>query len=288
MSGAQAGGSPTVLRMILARQLQELREKAGLSYEQAAGAIYASPWTIRRVERAEGNLRPLTVKGLLVAYGVRDAGEIDAFLRLAREAGKPGWWHTYSDVLPPWFRVFPGLEEAAGLIRGYEPHCIPGLLQTEDYARATVSAGYPDAPRPETDRRVALRMGRQQLLTRPDPPRLWLVIDEGVLHRPAGSPAVMRAQIDHLIGAAQQPGITIQVLPFAAGPHPAMYGTFHVFRFPGQELPDIVCGENMTSAFYLDKPQEVAAYVHALDRICAQAAPAAHTVTILSDTRKEI
>jgi hypothetical protein len=288
MSGAKVGGSPTVLRMVLARQLQELRERAGLSYEQAAGAIYASPWTIRRMERAEGTLKPLNVKGLLVAYGVTDAAEIDAFLALARKAGKPGWWHTYSDVLPPWFRVFPGLEEAAELIRGYEPHCVPGLLQTEDYARATVSAGYPDAPRQETDRRVALRMGRQQLLARPDPPSLWLVIDEGVLHRLAGSPAVMHAQLDHLINAARQPGITLQVLPFAAGPHPAMYGTFHVFRFADQELPDIVCAENMTSAFYLDKPPEAAAYVHALDRICAQAAPASKTVQIFCNARKEI
>jgi hypothetical protein len=180
------------------------------------------------------------------------------------------------------------MEQAAELIRGYEPHCVPGLLQTEDYARATLSAGYPDALPAETDRRVALRMSRQQLLTRPSPPHLWIVIDEAVLHRPAGRPAVMRTQLDHLISAAQQPGITLQVLPFAAGPHPAMYGTFHVFRFPAPELPDIVCGENMTSAFYPGKPQDAATYVHALDRICAQAAPAEHTVKILSDTRKEI
>jgi hypothetical protein len=288
VSKTRTSSGPTVLRMILARQLQELREKAGLSHEQAAEAIYASPWTVRRMERAEGGLKALNVKALLLAYGVTDVREIDAFLALASEASKPGWWHSYSDVLPSWFRVFPGLEQAAELIRGYEPHCVPGLLQTEDYARATLTAGYPDARPAETDRRVALRMSRQQLLTRPGPPRLWIVIDEAVLRRPAGRPAVMRTQLDRLISAAEQPGITLQVLPFAAGPHPAMYGTFHVFRFPAPELPDIVCGENMTSAFYLDKPQDAATYVHALDRICAQAAPAEHTVKILSDTRKEI
>jgi hypothetical protein len=288
MNKARTKSGPTVLRMILARQLQELRERAGLSHEQAAAAIYASPWTIRRMERAEGGLKALNVKGLLLAYGVTDAGEIDAFLALAREASKPGWWHSYTDVLPPWFRVFPGLEQAADLIRGYEPHCVPGLLQTEDYARATITAGYPGARPAETDRRVALRMDRQQLLTRPSPPHLRLVIDEAVLRRPAGRPAVMRTQLDRLIAAAQRPNITLQVLPFTAGPHPAMYGTFHVFRFPARELPDIVCGENMTSAFYLDKPQDAATYGHALDRICALAAPAARTVQILSDTRKEI
>src|SRR5260370_31214141 len=273
MTQARTGGGPAGLGMILARQLQALREKAGLTHEQAAEAIYASPWTVRRMERAEGGLKPLAVKGLLLAYGITDVREIDAFLSLAREASTPGWWHSYSDVLPSWFRVFPGLEQAAELIRGYEPHCVPGLLQTEDYARATVLAGYPDAPAEETGRRVALRISRQLLLTRPGPPRLWVVMDEAVLRRPVGGPGVMRAQLDRLIEATGLPNITLQALPFAVGPHPAMYGTFHVFRFPAQELPDIVCGENMTSAFYLDKPQDAATYVHALDRICALPAP---------------
>jgi hypothetical protein len=273
--------------MILGRQLQALRDKAGLSYEQAAETIYTSAWTLRRMERAEVRLKLNYVKGLLTAYGITDTGEIDAFLDLAREANKPGWWHTYTDVLPSWFRVFPGLEQAATLIRGYEPHCVPGLLQTEDYARALTAAGYPQAPAAETGRRVALRMARQQILARPDPPHLWAVIDEAVLRRPAGGPAVMRAQLDRLAEAAAMPNITLQVLPFTAGPHPAMYGMIHLLRFPAPELPDIVYGENMTTAFYLDKPPDVAAYAQALDRLCAQAAPATQTAKILRDTRKE-
>lgn len=279
--------SPTVLRMILGRQLQALREKAGLSYEQAAETIYASPWTVRRMERAEGGLKPLAVKGLLVAYGITDAGEIDIFLALTRDANKPGWWHSYADVLPPWFRIFPGLEAAAELIRSYEPHCVPGLLQTEDYARAIFAAGDPNAPPGEADRKIALRLARQQLLARPGAPHLWVVMDETALRRPADGAAVMRGQLDRLIGACEQPTITLQILPHTAGPHPAMYGTFHVFRFPDHQLPDIVCGENLTSAFYLDKPADTAAYLQALDRISAQAAPAAHTPTILRDARKE-
>lgn len=287
MTEAHTGG-PTVLRMILARQLQALREKAGLSYEQAAEAIYSSPWTVRRIERADGGLKPLTVKGLLVAYGVTDVREIDTFLALTREANKPGWWRSYSDILPPWFRVSVGLEESASLIRGYEPHCVPGLLQTEDYARALITVGFPGATQQEAARLVQLRMARQQVLTRPDPPRLWMVLDETVLRRHVGGPKVMRGQLDLLTEAAKLPNITLQVLPFAAGAHRAMYGMFHVFRFPGQQLPDIVYGENMTSAFYLDKPEEAASYLQALDRICAQAAPADQTTAILRDTRKEI
>ena len=290
MTDKRPGGAPTVLRMMVAKQLQALREKAGMSYEQAAEVIYSSPWTIRRMERAEGGLKPLAVKGLLLAYGVTDVREIDAFLDLARAASKPGWWHSYNDVLPGWFRTFVGLEEAASLIRGYEPHWIPGLLQTEDYARASVRVGFPDATSEEAERRVALRLGRQHILTQPQPPRLWVVLDETALRRPAATTGtdIMRAQLDRLIEATQQPNITLQVLPFSAGLHPAMHGLFYVLRFPEQEMPDIVYGESMTSAYYLDKPEDAREYIHALDRICAQAATADDTVNILQHIRKEI
>jgi transcriptional regulator with XRE-family HTH domain len=290
MNQTPPGGGPTVLRMILGRQLQALREKAGMSFDQAAEAIYSSSYTVRRMERAEGGLKPLTVKSLLMAYGVTDVREIDAFLALARDASKPGWWHSYNDVLPGWFRTFVGLEEAASLIRGYDPHWIPGLLQTPEYALASVRTGFPDATGDEVQRRVELRLARQHILTRPDPPRLWLILDENTLRRPAATtgPEVMRAQIDALIQAAAQPHITIQVLPFAAGLHPAMYGPFRLFRFDAPEQPDIVYGESMTSAYYVDKPEETAVYVQALDRISAQAAPTEDTEKTLRTIRKEI
>src|SRR6266536_3269617 len=199
MAQTRPASGPTVLRMILGRQLQALREKAGMSYEQAAEAIYSSPWTIRRMEGADGGLKPLTVKSLLMAYGVTDVREIDTFLALSRDASKPGWWHSYDDVLPPWFRVALGLEESASLIRAYEPQVVPGLLQTEDYIRAITTANFPGAGAEETDRRVALRTARQQLLTRPGAPEYWVVMDETVLRRSIGGPSIMRAQIAHLI-----------------------------------------------------------------------------------------
>jgi hypothetical protein len=282
---AVAGG-PTVLRMILARQLQDLREKAGLSYDQAAEAIYSSPWTVRRVERAEGGLKPLTVKGLLTAYGVTDPAEIDSFLTLARQASKPGWWHSYDDVLPSWFSTAIGLEESASLIRAYEPQVIPGLLQTGDYARAITAASFPRAAPEATDRRVALRLARQELLTRPDAPRYWVVLDETVLRRLVGGPDVMRDQYEHLVRMAELPNVTIQVIPFAAGWHPALYGMFNIFRFADQRLPEIVYSENLTGASYLDKPSETTRYVEALDQMCAQAASADRTTVILRDILK--
>ena len=179
-------GSPTVLRMILGRQLQALREKAGLTYQQAAEVIYSSEWTVRRMERAEGGLKPLTVKALLVAYGVTDVREIDTFLALARDASRPGWWHSYSDVLPDWFKVAVGLEESASLIRAYQPQVVPGLLQTEAYVRAITAASFPSEKEDDSERRVALRLARQDLLNRPAPPEYWVVLEETVLRRPIG------------------------------------------------------------------------------------------------------
>jgi len=289
MTGDRVGG-PTALRMILGRQLQALREKAEMSVDEAAEAIYSSPFTIRRMERAEGGFKPLTVKSLLIAYGVTTADQIEAFLALCRDASKPGWWHSFGDVLPDWFRTYVGLEEAAALIRGYEPHWVPGLLQTEDYARASVRTGFPDAPDSEVDRRVTLRLARQQILARPKPPRLWIVMDETALRRPVATtgPAIMRAQIDRLVEAVERPGITVQVLPFSAGLHPAMHGLFYLLRFPDKEMPDIVYGESISSSFYLDKPREVAVYLEVLDRISAQSVPADSTVAVLRAIRKEI
>ncbi len=287
MAATPPDGSPTVLRMILARQLQALREKAGMSYEQAAAAIYSSEWTIRRMERAEGGLKPLTVKSLLQAYGVSDPAEIDAFVALSRDASKPGWWHSYDDVLPPWFRTAIGLEESASLIRAYEPQVVPGLLQTEGYIRAITAASFPAAPGEFTERSVALRLARQHLLSRTDPPGYWVVLDETVLRRPIGGRTVMRAQLEHLAAVAEQPKVTIQVIPFAAGWHPALYGMFNIFRFPAEQLPDIVYTEALTGAYYLNKPDESARYTEALDRMCAQAASPEHTITILREIIKE-
>ena len=206
---------------------------------------------------------------------------------LARDASKPGWWHSYDDVLPSWFRIAVGLEESASLIRAYEPQVVPGLLQTEGYVRAITAASFPAASDEETERRVALRLARQHLLSRPEPPEYWVVMDETVLRRPIGGHKVMRAQLEHLIAAAGQPKVTIQVIPFAAGWHPALYGMFNIFRFPSEQLPDIVYTEALTGAYYLNKPEESARYTEALDRMCAQAASPEHTITILSEIVKE-
>ncbi|MFG2223009.1 helix-turn-helix domain-containing protein [Streptomyces sp. NPDC050161] len=288
MAEARSAGAPTVLRVVLGKRLQDLREKAGLSYEQAAKALDVTHATIRRMEKAEVGLKIPYVEKLLATYGVRDDDEIAGFLSLAREANRPGWWHNFRDVLPDWFSAYVSLESEANLIRAYQPAYVPGLLQTEDYARAVLRAGMPHAPGADIDRAVALRRERQSLLTRENAPMLWVVMDETVLRRPIGGPKVMHGQISRLMEATALPNVRLQIIPFAAGPHPAMYGPFHIFRFPIPELPDIAYTESLVGAGYFDQRNDVSQFLEALDRMCAQAAPAHTTEAILGGFRKEI
>ena len=284
------GDAPTVLRMILGRQLEELRTRAGLSFEQAAEAIGVSHSTLRRMEAAKvARLRLAEVEKLLRTYGITDQNEIDTFLQSVREANKRGWWHNYRDVMPDWFAAYLSLERAALQIRAYEPQFVHGLLQTQEYARALLTAGNPHAPDGATERMVALRMQRQELLHRQNPPRVWVVMDETVLRWPVGGAEVMRAQIDHLVAVNALPHVTVQIMPFRNGPHPAMRaGAFHLFRFKARELPDIVYLNGMVGAVYLDKDEDVLVYREALDRLGAQSVSARKTEELLGAIRKEL
>ena len=282
------GGAPTVLRIVLGRRLQQLRDNAGLSYEQAAKALDVTHATVRRMEKAEVGLKVPYVEKLLRTYGVSDPAEIEGFVSLAREANQPGWWHRYRDVLPEWFSVFVSLETESHEIRAYEPHYVPGLVQTENYARAVLRAGMPHAPEAELKKQVALRLERQAVLARENPPMLWVVMDETVLRRPIGGAEVMREQIDHLIEVSEQAHVQLQLMPYSAGPHPAMYGPFHLFRFPQEELPDVACAESLLGAVYFDQVDDVSGFREALDRMCAQAVPLARTRATLTALRKEI
>ncbi|GGY83168.1 transcriptional regulator [Streptomyces olivaceoviridis] len=280
--------APTVGQVVLGRRLLDLRERAGLKREEAARVLRVAPATVRRMEMAEVSLKIPYLQLLLRAYGVPD-DEAELFVQLAEEANRPGWWQRFHDILPGWFSMYVSLEGAASLIRSYEPHFVPGLLQTEDYARGVLKSGAVGQTSPEDiERHVALRMQRQQLLTRPDAPRFWVVMDETALRRPVGDPEVMRAQIDKLLDATKLPHVTLQVAPFANGPHPGTYGPFVLFRFAMSELPDMVYSEYLTGAVYLDARTEVATHLEVMDRMAAQAATAQRTKEILRDLRKEL
>jgi transcriptional regulator with XRE-family HTH domain len=286
--GRTAPGGPTVQRMLVGTQLRRLRTDAGLSREQAGEAIRASEWKIHRLENGQVGFKERDIIDLLRLYGVTDPTEVAEFVALAREANNPGWWQHYGDVLPPWFRTYVDLESVATLIRTYEGQFIPGLLQTDDYMRAVVQGAHLDESAEEVGRRVRLRMARQILLTREQPPRLWAVVDEAAMRRPVGGREVMRDQMERLIDAAKLPNITLQVLPFDAGAHPGMVGSFSVLRFPEEELPDVVYLEHLTSALYLNKPEEVDQYLHVMESICVRAAPPDQTVALLHQILEEL
>ncbi|WP_320776076.1 helix-turn-helix transcriptional regulator [Streptomyces sp. CRN 30] len=274
--------APTVGQVVLGKRLQELREAAGLRREQAAEVLRVAPATVRRMESAEVALRIPYIQILLTTYGVPQE-ETAAFVALAEEANQPGWWQRYHDVLPDWFSLYVSLEGAARVIRQYEPHYVPGMLQTEDYARAVLRAGTAGRDGTEAiERHVALRMDRQKLLTRENPPHLWAVMDETALARPVGvGPEVMRDQMDKLLGMTDRAHVTLQVSEFAAGPHPGTYAPFVLFRFAEPELPDMVYSEYLTGALYLDSRQEVATHLEVLDHMAAHAATAERTREVL-------
>ena len=266
-----SGGGPTVLRMLLGAHLRRLREAQGVSREDAGWEIRASESKISRMELGRVSFKERDVEDLLTLYGQVDTDERERLLALARQANTPGWWHRYGDVLPNWFQSYLGLEAAASLIRTYEVQFVPGLLQTADYARSVVLLGHGRAKAEEIDRRVDLRMRRQKILERPEAVQLWAVIDEAVLRRPVGSRATMRGQIQALIDATQRQSVHLQVLPFQVGGHSAAGGAFSILRFPDQELPDIVYVEQLSSALYLDKRDDVELYVDAMERLCVEA-----------------
>jgi transcriptional regulator with XRE-family HTH domain len=267
---AKAGGNPTVLRILLGSQLRRLREEKNLTREEAGYTIRASGSKMSRLELGRVSFKERDVADLLILYGVRDADQRDALLSLARQANEPGWWHRYSDVLPNWFHAYVGLEEAAARIRTYESHLVPGLLQTEDYARALI--GGQSTMRPTgVESRVRLRMDRQRLLTRTDPPRLWAVVDEAALRRQVGGPDVMREQLEHLVAVTKLPNVTLQVMPFHFGGHAAEGQPFVILRFAEPDLPDVVYIEQLTSALYLERREDVDHYAGVMDRLAVQA-----------------
>ena len=271
--------SPTVLRILLGAQLRRLREAKRLSLEEAGNVIRASHSKVSRLETGRVGFKDRDIVDLLTFYGVTDEKWRQELRELATRANSPGWWHDYADVLPSWFEEYVGLEEAASQIRAYEVQFVPGLLQTEDYARAVIMLGYSNPK--EINRRVKLRMARQAVLTRPNPPSLSVVLDEALLRRPIGGPAAMRAQLRHLIEMSQRPNVTLQLIPFQAGGHAAAGGAFSLLRFAESDMSDVVFLEQLNSAQYLDKPDVVDGYLAVMEQLCSGAMTPAATVKTL-------
>ena len=276
----------TVRRILLGGQLRRLREAAGISRADAGYTIRASESKISRMELGRVSFKERDVVDLLTLYGLDDEAERQDLIALAREANLPSWWHNYSDVMPSWFQVYVGLEGAASLIRTYEVQFVPGLLQTADYARAVTRRGQPSLAEEDVERRVGLRLSRQRVLSRPEPARLWAVMDEAVLRRPIGGAQVLRDQLEYLVLKSKEPNITLQVLPLRVGGH-AETGAFTLLRFPEPDLSDIVYVEQLTSALYLDKTEDVDRYLEAIDRLSVDSEPPEQTPSILETILRE-
>ncbi len=278
LSLVEVAGGPTVLRMVIGSQLRQLREAAGVTPEQAGYEIRGSRSKISRLEHGRVRFKERDIADLLTLYGVTDDAQRQQMLQLAQRANTQGWWSRYDDVMPDWFEMYVGLEQATTLIRCYELQFVPGLFQTEAYARAVTLLGHRSATAEEVERRVGFRLRRQQILASSDgTPRVWAVIDESALRRPLGGRDVMRGQLRRLVEVAEMPQVTLQVMPFDRGGHSAAGGSFALLRFADQDLPDIVYIEQLTSALYLDKPEEVDYYREVMNRLSAEAETPAET-----------
>lgn len=283
-----ANTSPTLLRRRLAAELTRLRHKAGYTRDEAAEAMGWSVSKMQYIENAKFK-RPNQndIRALLEQYGITDNCEHEAIIRLVKESRKRGWWQRYSDVLPKWFEAYVGLEAEAGRFRTYEAVIVPGLLQTEDYARATIRSELVDAAGEEIERTLSVRMSRQELLADPQR-RFWVVIDEAALHRPVGGPAVLRGQCDHLLELGERPTMTLQVLPFAAGQYPGMRSPFVILSFPEAADTDVVYLENETSSLYLEEPDEIERYSDLFDHMRAVALSPDDSAALISRMRHTV
>ncbi|MEU1418412.1 MULTISPECIES: helix-turn-helix transcriptional regulator [unclassified Kitasatospora] len=274
--------SPTVLRRRLGSEFRRLREQTGLQAKTVADTLGFSAAKVSRIESGQTTLKESDVRALLELYGVRDDFERRQFISLTRRSTQRGWWHDYGDALPDWFQTYVGLEADAARIRAYETELIPGLLQTPDYARAMFRISPSEQGHGEIERRVRLRIQRQEVFQRADPPVVQAVLNESALRRAVGGAEVMRAQVRHLAELAHKPSVTIQVLPFSTGTHPAMSMAFHILSFA--DVPgDIVYVEALTSSLYLEKESDIARHVLVFDQLASTAMNAEESLSWMHD-----
>lgn len=284
---AEQHGSPTARRIMLGARLRRLREAAEISRAEAGFAIRGSESKISRLELGRVGFKVRDVTDLLTMYGVTDPDKREEFLEMVRRSNEPGWWHRYTDAVADWFTDYLGLEESAARIQTWEQQFVPGLLQTEDYTKAIATYGWSPLASQSVSRQVAVRMRRQALLTRPNPPKVWAVIDESVLHRPIGGKRVLQAQIEHLLELTKRPYITVQVLPYQFSGY-AAEGSFTTLRFAEPELPDVVYLEHLCGALYLDKRSDTEIYGRVFDRLTVDAHTPEHTRQVLAKACTEL
>lgn len=279
---------PTVRRRRLGSELRRLRESQSIKLEEVADRLGLAPSTLSRIETGKAPTRTAYLNSMFELYGVDDPSQRQVLLEMAREGHRKGWWAVWDGVLPTGFGIYVGLEAEAASLRVYEAQVVHGLLQTEDYARAVMSTVRRRQTPEEIDGLVGLRMQRQEVLTRPDPLELWIILDEAVLRRMVGPSQLMRAQLDHLYEASQWPNVTLQILAFSSGLHVGMGGPFAIIEFPERFDPDVVYTEGVTGQAYIEeRDREVHARSEAFDLLRATALPPAESVRLIRSVSAE-
>ncbi|MEV0484851.1 helix-turn-helix transcriptional regulator [Streptomyces sp. NPDC050508] len=277
-------GSPTARRRRLSIELKKLREKSALTCAQVGQALDWSGSKVNRMETGSGRVQPSDIDALCRFYDTTD--ELREFLKsLAREAKTRGWWQVHGAGVPEWFNIYIGLEQDASTFRQYQCELIPGLMQTEAYIGELHRTGAHMSVE-DIDRAVQVRMERQAMLTRPDAPDAWFVVNEGALRNVIGDRALMREQLERAMESAELPSVTLQILPFDSGTYPAT-GTFTMLGFPAPEDADLVYRDGITDAVYLEGEHHVREYTRAFDGLRAAALSPQRSTQLIKSVLKE-
>ncbi|WP_333769554.1 helix-turn-helix domain-containing protein [Streptomyces sp. IBSBF 2435] len=276
-----ANVNPTVRRRRLGSELRKLREEKGMTAEEVAARLLVSQSKISRLENGRRSISQRDVRDLCGVYGVEDVRVVESLMQMAKESRQQGWWHAFGDIP---YSVYIGLETEAASLRVFEPQVVPGLLQTQRYASAVIAGNLPEATSEQVEKRVSVRMRRQERITDLDGPlRMWAVVDEAALCRKVGDAQIMREQLAHLVELSHLPHVTVQVLPFEAGAHPGLSGQFAVLEFTDTTDATVVYLEGVNSDLYLEKDTDVQAYSVMYEHLRAQALSAEATRQFIGD-----
>ncbi|MFF9362841.1 helix-turn-helix domain-containing protein [Streptomyces griseoluteus] len=276
--------NPTVRRRRLGQELRKLRELKGMTAEEVADRLLVSQSKISRLENGRRSISQRDVRDLCGVYEVEDQRVVDSLMEMARDSRQQGWWHTFGDIP---YSVYIGLETDAQSLRVFEPQLVTGLLQTRAYAEALVRGALPETSTAEIEKRVKVRMRRQERVTDDSNPlRLWVVLDEAALHRVVGSKLIMREQLEHLIELSSLPHVTVQVLPFEVGAHPGLNGQYAILEFADAADSSVVYLEGVTSDLYLEKAPDVQKYAVMYEHLRAQALPVERSQQFIQDAAK--
>ncbi|MFE9257838.1 helix-turn-helix domain-containing protein [Streptomyces sp. NPDC006879] len=261
--------NPTVRRRRLGMELRRLREEKSMTAEQVAERLLVSQSKISRLENGRRSISQRDVRDLCEVYEVEDRRLVDSLMQMAKDSRQQGWWHAFGDIP---YSVYIGLETDAASLRVYEPQVVPGLLQTPDYAAALIRGALPETAAQDIDKRVQVRLRRQERIAAPEQPlRLWVVIDEAALRRRVGDERLMVRQLEHLIAQSEMPHVTVQVMPFEMGAHPGVNGQYAILEFPDASDSTVVYIEGVTSDLYLEKANDVQKYSVMYEHLRAQA-----------------